>query len=156
AGMQLNKQWSALVYVEAATVPKIDAADIMANTITLIPYEPLITGGIGLQGRFGGPKTRVGGGNPNVTPNLVKKAVERPEWADLVGEVVDEAGKPVVGAKVNVRLKNHSGSGLTDDKGRYKIDKLPIGKTVDNNTTLDDTAAEIDCEVDKKKPAKTT
>jgi hypothetical protein len=158
-GFHLSKQWSALAFVEAAIVPSIPEAEAMANTFPLYPYEPLVTGGIGLQGRFGGPQPQprvVGGDNPNVKKNPIVKAVEAPEYADVSGEVVDDAGKPVVGAKVGVRLKNHTGSGVTDDKGRFKIEKLPIGKTVDNNTTLDDTVAEIECDVDKKKPFRQT
>ena len=68
----------------------------------------------------------------------------------------DETGKPVVGAKVTAKLKNNTGTAVTDDKGAYTVDKLPIGKTVDGVTTLDDTGAEVTIEVDGKKPASST
>jgi len=51
-GVAVNDAFSLIGYVEGAKVPKYDA---MA-TAPLIPYEPTITGGVGLQARFGGPK----------------------------------------------------------------------------------------------------
>ncbi|MBX3156986.1 MAG: carboxypeptidase regulatory-like domain-containing protein [Deltaproteobacteria bacterium] len=156
AGVHVNRQLSLLVFAEAAAVPSISAADVAANDIKLVPYEPLLTGGLGLQGRFGGPKEGRAKAEPKITENTVKKPVEVVESADVSGDVVDPSGKPVVGAKVNVRLKNHSGTGLTDDKGRYTVKDLPIGKTVDGATTLDDTGAEVEATLDGKKPAKVT
>src|SRR5262249_21260390 len=70
--------------------------------------------------------------------------------------VVDDAGRPVVGARVTIKLKNNTGSAVSDDKGAYTIAKLPIGKTVDGKTDLDDTGAEISAEVANKKPAAAT
>ncbi len=42
-GFHLNKQWTALAFVQLAKVPKIDAADLAAGNIALIPYEPAFT-----------------------------------------------------------------------------------------------------------------
>jgi hypothetical protein len=127
-------------------------SDVMANRITRIPYEPIVTGGIGLFGRFGGG---VRGGS-SVTANDKPRTIEIPEYADVTGQVVDEAGKPVAGAKVTVKLKNNTGTAVTDATGSFTVQKLPIGKTVEGTTTLDDTAAEVTVAVDGKKPATQT
>ena len=84
------------------------------------------------------------------------KDVEVIEYADVSGQVTDEAGGAVVGAKVTVTLKNHTGTGATDDKGAFTVSKLPIGKTVSGATTLDDAGASVAVEVDGKKPGSAT
>lgn len=150
AGYHVTPTISVLAFLAGAKVPGIDAADVMANDIKLVAYEPMITGGLGLQARFGGPKKQSG---------IVKidgPPIEVIETADVSGEVVDDTGNPVVGAKVTVKLKGHMGTGVTDEKGVYVVQKLPIGKTVSGVTTLDDTAAEVSVEVDGKKPASQT
>lgn len=153
AGMHVTKNWSLLAFVELAKVPGIDDADVALNVIPLIPYEPMITGGIGIQGRFGGKRAA---GDGHITINDKPQDVEVIEYAEVSGNVTDENGKPVVGAKVSVKLKKVTGTGVTDDKGDYVIEKLPIGKTLKGVTDLDDTAAEVTIEVDGKKPAKQT
>ncbi len=150
-GYHVNDEWSVLAFVELAKVPGLLMAEVTRNEITLIPYEPLITGGIGVQARFGGPKR-----DTHIRPNQDKVDVTVIEYAEVSGEIVDEAGQPVVGAKVNVRLKNNSGIGATDDRGQFVVTKLPIGKTVAGKTELDDTAAEVTVAVDGKKPASST
>lgn len=152
AGYHLTPEWSALVYVEGAKVPSITTAEVQANDLRLVAYEPLITGGLGLAARFGGPKGRRG----TIVDNTVKSDVEVIETADVSGEVVDETGKPVAGAKVLVRLKAKTGNAVTDDKGKWGVERLPIGKTVKGATTLDDTGAEVSVELDGKKAAKVT
>ena len=152
-GLHLTKSWSVLAFVEIAKVPSIDAADVVMNDIPLIPYEPMITGGLGVQGRFGGkPPSR----DEHITTNVEQKNVEVIEYAEVAGTVTDESGKPVVGAKVSVKLKKVTGTGITDDKGAYTVAQLPIGKTLEGVTELDDTGAELTIEVDGKKPAKQT
>ena len=84
---------------------------------------------------------------------MTSRRSRSPSTADVSGEIVDELGKPVVGAKVDVKLKNNTGTGVTDDKGAYVIEKLPIGQTVEGVTTLDDVAAEVSVDVSGKKPA---
>lgn len=149
-GVKLTSQWALLAYLEGAKVPSISDSDLMMNKVTLVPYEPLITGGLGLQGRFGGPHGVPDKGfvkkNPNPTP------IEQTEYAELAGDITDEAGKPVVGANITIKLKNNTGTAASDDKGHFVINKLPIGKTVDGKTTLDDTTAEVTISVEKKKP----
>ena len=151
AGYHITNEWSALVFVEGAKVPHISSTEVATNDIRLISYEPTITGGVGISGRFGGPKKGDTGiiSHPPIEITVV-------ETADLTGEVVDETGKPVVGAKVEAKAKNNTGTAVTDEKGTYTISKLPIGKTVKGVTTLDDTGVEVEVNLEGKKPAKTS
>ncbi len=146
-GFHLSNQWALLVHVEGAKVPGMLASDVMANDITLLPYEPAISGGIAFSGRFGGPK-KYG----TVTHNDNPVDVTVIEYAAVSGTVVDDGGKPVVGAKVSIKLKNNTGAGATDEKGQFTVSKLPIGKTVKGQTTLDDTTAAVEVTVDNMKP----
>ena len=151
-GVSLDDTFSVIGFVEAARVPKPDSVDaVMAGK--LVPYEPTITGGLGLQARFGGGK-RVAA--TQVTVNERPRAVEVAETADVSGVVLDDAGKPVVGARVTIKLKHHSGNAITDGKGVYSVQRLPIGKTIDGRTELDDTGAEIAVELADKKPGAAT
>lgn len=148
AGFRITPQYSVMAFVEGAKVPGLLLSDVMANDVRLIAYEPVITGGIGFQARFGGPKGPSG---------AVVKNVEPPSfdiYASAEGEVVDDAGKPVVGAKVTVQLKNNTGTAVTDDKGAWRVDKLPIGTSTKGVETIDDPTGEVTVEVDGKKPAK--
>jgi hypothetical protein len=154
-GVHLSPQWSALAYVQLARVPALDYADVMADRVTLLPYEPSVTGGVGLFARFGG-QDRAVTGNRQVTPNTTPRVIEVIEYADVAGTIVDDSGAAVAGAKVTLRLVHHTGTGATDEKGRYTIARLPIGKTVDGVTTIDDGAAELEIEVEGKKPRTTT
>jgi hypothetical protein len=153
AGIAVSDAVSVIGFVEAAKVPGLRETDVMAGNIVLIPYEPTITGGLGVQARFGERKSAE-------TSHIVKN--ERPapvtvvETADVSGSVHDDGGKPVIGAKVTIKLKNTTGTAATDGKGAYTIAKLPIGKTVDGKTELDDTGAEITVEVANKKPSSAT
>lgn len=149
-GLHLTNNWSLLAFVEVAKVPGIDAGDVAMNVVPLIPYEPMITGGLGLQGRFG-RKT-----DGHITVNPRPSEVEDTAFADVSGTVTDETGKPVIGAKVSVKLEKITGTGTTDDKGNFTVDRLAIGRTVKGTTTLDDTVAEVSLEVAGKKPVKQT
>ena len=152
-GLHLTDQWSVLAYVEGAKVPGLAQGDITAGSIAQIPYEPIVTGGLALQARFGGPQRTAAG---TITRNERPAQIEVIEYADVTGSISDEHGKPVVGARVTVKLARHTGTGVTDDKGTYRIERLPIGKTVDGQSTLDDTGAEVTIEVDQKKPIQQT
>ena len=154
AGVALNDVFTLVGFVEAAKVPSLSYTDVMAGNVVLVPYEPLVTGGLGLQARFGG-RTSVAGGS-HVVKNATPVPIVVVETADVAGIVFDDAGKPVVGAKVTVKLKNNTGNAVTDGKGAYTIGKLPIGKTVDGKTLLDDTGAEVSAEVANKKPGSAT
>lgn len=152
AGFHLNDSLSLALFVEGAHVPGMLASDVAANDITLLPYEPAITGGLMLTGRFGGG-AKPGG---TVTTNEHPVDVEVIEYAEVAGLVVDTSGKPVIGAKVTVKTKNHTGTAATDDKGAFSVAQLPIGKVVNGQAVLDDTGAEVSVEVDGMKPATST
>ena len=115
-GIAVGGAFTLVGFVEAAKVPGIPYSGVMAGNVVLVPYEPNITGGLGLQARFGGPKrTAVG----HIVKNTTPVPVEVIETADVAGIVFDDAGKPVVGAKVTVKLKNNTGTAVTDGKGAY-------------------------------------
>jgi hypothetical protein len=154
-GVSLSDSFTLIAFVEAAKVPEVPGSTHESMVGKRVPYEPSVTGGLGLQARFGGPK-RVAAAGAVITPNPLEQDITLPINADLAGAVFDDAGKPVVGAKVTVKLRSNSGTVYTDGKGTYTITKLPIGKTVGSKIELDDTAAEIEVEVANKKPGKTT
>lgn len=148
-GYHINKSWTVLAYLGGARVPKIESADISANDIKLVPYEPTFSFGVGLQGRFGGPTTQV---KKREDP----QDIDVPIFASVEGDVLDEAGKPVVGAKVTVKTSTYEGTGVTDDKGGWKVEKLPIGKTVKGVDNITDPNGEVTIDVSGKKPVKIT
>jgi len=153
-GVAVNDAFSVIGYVEVAKVPDVEYRDAAMTELVLVPFEASVTGGIGLQARFGGPR-RVAS-TSTIVRNERPVAVVVDETADLGGTVVDDAGKPVVGAKVTAKLKNHTATAITDDKGAFLVTRLPIGRTVDGKTELDDTAAQIEIEVANKKPGSAT
>jgi len=153
-GVAVSDAFTVIGFIEAAKVPGLAYSDVMAGDVVLVPYEPLVTGGLGLQVRFGGRGRAAG--TSHVVKNVTPSAVSVIETADAAGIVFDDAGKPVVGAKVTIKLKNHTGTAVTDGKGAYTIAKLPIGKTAGGRTVLDDTAAEVLAEVANKRPGSTT
>lgn len=149
-GYHINNSWTVLAYVGGARSPKITAAEITANDIKLVPYEPMISFGIGLQGRFGGA------GDGNVRKRQDPQDIDVPIFASIDGEILDEAGKPVVGAKVTVKTSTYEGTGVTDDKGAWQVEKLPIGKQVKGVENITDPVGEVTVDVSGKKPAKLT
>ncbi|HEX3762407.1 MAG TPA: hypothetical protein VHW23_27085, partial [Kofleriaceae bacterium] len=91
-GVAVNDAVSVIAYVEGAKVPGLNYSDVMHDmAVKLIPYEPVITGGLGLEARFGG--------RPKVVATSQIKRNERPvpvtviETADVTGTIVDDAGK---------------------------------------------------------------
>jgi len=160
AGFHINDSISAIVFLEAAKVPGVNLAQVMDNNIALVPYEPIFTGGLGIQARFGGPKA--------VAPMFVEKdcakrnppdcpAVKVAITTEISGTVMDNAGKPVVGAKVLLTLKNSQVEPVvTDDKGAYVFKGVRIGDSLEGKETIDETAAEISVEAGGMKPGKAT
>ena len=160
AGYHISDTISGVVFFEAAKDPGINDAQIDDQNIPLVPYEPLFSGGIGLQARFGGPKA--------VAPTFVEKdchkhnppdcpAVAAPILVEVSGTVVDTGGKPIVGAKVSLTLKNSQVEPtVTDDKGAYTLKGVRIGQTLEGKSTVDETAVEVAVDVPGMKPGKAT
>lgn len=154
-GYHVNPQWTLYAFVQLAKVPGLSYGDVAAGNILLIPYEPVFTGGLALAAHFG--KAVTGGtGGGKITKNKIPDAITVIEYAEVSGLVTDDSGKPVAGAKVTVKLKNNTGTATTDEKGEYLVSKLPIGKTIDGKTALDDLGAEVTIDVGGKKPKVTT
>jgi hypothetical protein len=155
-GFHISPQWAVYAFVEGAKVPGIDYNEVVANnTVTLVPYEPVFTGGLVVQARFGGPHRGTAGDGSVVKKNDKPESVNVVEFAEISGQVTDENSKPIVGAKVTIKLKKNTATPVTDDKGRYSV-KVQIGTTVDGKTDLDDTGAEVTIEVAGKKPSTST
>jgi hypothetical protein len=161
AGTWLTPTVAVMAYVEGAKDPDIELTQVMDADIPIVPYEPLITGGIALYGRFGGRSAAV---NPLVVEKDCAKhvppdcaGVKVPITADITGTIVDEAGAPLVGATVTLGLKSSTvPPAITDDKGAYTFAKVPIGNTVDGKPQIDEGAAQISVELDGRKPGSTT
>jgi hypothetical protein len=160
AGFHISSSFSAIVFAEAAKVPGINLAQVMDNNIPLVPYEPIFTGGIGLQARFGGPKSSA--------PLFVEKdcnkhnppdcpAVKVPLLAEVSGTVVNSTGKPVVGARVTLTLKaSQVEPVITDDKGAYVFKGVPIGSIAEGKSTVEETGIEVNVDLAGMKPGKAT
>lgn len=160
AGYHITDTISAVVFLEAAKMPGINDAQIDDNNIPLVPYEPLFSGGIGIQARFGGPKA--------VGPTFVEKdcnkhnppdcpAVKVPLLVEVTGTVIDTAGKPVVGAKVSLTLKAAQvDPTVTDEKGAFTLKGVPIGSTIEGKQEIVESAVEVNVDVAGMKPGKAT
>ena len=160
AGYPFNDKFSGVFFFEAAKVPGINDAQIDDNNIPLVPYEPIFSVGVGLQARFGGPQKQA----PLFTERECAKRnppdcpdIKVPITTEVTGTVVDNTGKPVVGAKVSLGLKlSQVNPVVTDDKGTYVFKGVPIGNTLAGKSTIEETAGEVTVEVDKMKPGKAT
>jgi hypothetical protein len=160
AGYNITDTISGIVFLEAAKTPGINDAQIDDNNIPLVAYEPLFTGGIGIQARFGGPKA--------VAPTFVEKdcnkrnppdcpAVKVPLPVEVTGTVIDTSGKPVVGARVSLVLKaSQVNPTVTDEKGAFTLGGVPIGSTVEGKQEIVESAVEVNVEVAGMKPGKAT
>ncbi len=160
AGFHINDSISAIVFLEAAKVPGINLAQVMDNNIPLIPYEPIFTGGLGIQARFGGPKAS--------KPMFVEKdcakrnppdckAVPVAITTEITGKVVDNGGKPVVGAKVLLTLKKSQVEPVvTDENGGYVFKGVRIGEALEGKEAIDESAAEVSATAGGMKPGKAT
>ncbi|HUS31200.1 MAG TPA: carboxypeptidase regulatory-like domain-containing protein [Kofleriaceae bacterium] len=157
AGYHITDTISGIVFFEATKSPGVNDAQVDDANIPLVPYEPLLAGGIGLQARFGGPKAVK---NPFDEKDCHKHnppdcpAVKVPLLAKITGTVVDTGGKPVAGAKVSVSLKNSQAEPtVTDEKGAYSLD-VRIGESVDGKETIDEAGVEVNVDVSGMKPGK--
>jgi hypothetical protein len=154
AGFRVNDTWSVLAFVEGAKVPGILADQVMRNSVPLLPFEPIVTGGIGIEARFGGRHDMLIVDRDCHKTNTCQEVAVR-VTADIEGTVVDAAQKPVVGAKVTVTLKNSQvAAQATDAQGKYRFADVPIGKSAGGQVTLEESGVVISVEVANMKPGK--
>jgi hypothetical protein len=150
-GVSLTRRAALSAFALAARVPSATAA----GELPLIPYEPTLTAGLAMALQLGG-HARPAGLPAHVRPNRAPVEIAVVEHAELVGRVVDDAGQPVVGAVVTVKLRAHTATGVTGSGGEVRVAQIPIGRTVAGRTALDDTAAEVAVAVTGKRPAALT
>jgi hypothetical protein len=147
AGVRLSPRTSVIAFAQLAKVATPPADQLMADgTVPLIAYDPRLNFGLGLEGRFGGGGERSGGsGKPYVvTENPIDQPIAVAKVAAISGTVLDDAGAPVVGAKVTISTEKKTGTAITDARGKYRIGELAPGP------------AKIDIEVAGKKPQQLT
>jgi hypothetical protein len=157
-GYHLNDMFAVLAYAEMAKSPYITAAQVADNNIPLVPYEPVVTFGIGLSAQFGHSKPEAQFKGCAYTPEGCP-AVETPIVADITGTVTDDSDKPVVGAKVTLKLANVTIDPVaTDSQGEYVFKAARIGTQAEATKSkpavhrIDETNATVTVEVDGKKP----
>jgi hypothetical protein len=130
---RLNDTLTAQLYL-ASNIQENPTVTAM-NTIALIPYGPLIAGGLGLQARFGGPGKPTTVVGPVTTtcddPDPAKRPagcpVEPPpaKLAAISGQVTDDAGAPLANAKVTITDCDGKVTTLTTGAdGKYRADQL--------------------------------
>jgi hypothetical protein len=168
AGTRVADQWELVAFVEGAKVPGVQAVQVQSMSIPIIPYEPVISGGIGLIARFGGDSKRL------LTKQLACwetaegcKPDERPLLVEVEGTVVDDTGKPMVGAKVSLQGHVYTGAiapTITDAKGEYRFKDVQVGRRVTTPSQsgakteekVDETSLDVAVELSDKKPGSAT
>jgi hypothetical protein len=161
-GYHINDQLAVLAFAELAKVPYVTLAQVMDNNIPLVPYEPVFTFGVGLAVQFGNSKHEAQFKGCAYTPEGCP-AVETPITADITGTVVDEGDKPVVGAKVSIKLANVTVDPVaTDQAGKYTFKAVRIGTHAEATKSkpalhrIDETGVALAVAVDGKKPGSAT
>jgi hypothetical protein len=163
-GYHINDQWGVLAYLELAKSPYVTTSQVTDGNIPLIPYEPLVTFGVGLSAKFGGPHKIMLPPehfcDTQADANSVSNCPGDPIVAKISGVVQDEGGKPIVGAKVSIKLKDTQPSAATDATGAYGVE-VPLGKNYHTHfhgdvTKIEEASAQVDVAVDGKKPATVT
>jgi len=161
-GYHINDLFSVLAFAAMAKSPYITIAQTLDNNIPLVPYEPVFTIGLGLSAQFGNSKAEAQFKGCAYTPEGCP-AVETPIVADISGSVTDDSDKPVVGAKVALKLANVTVDPVaTDSTGKYVFKGARIGTQAEATTSkpavhrIDETNATISVEVDGKKPGTAT
>src|SRR5205085_2450494 len=95
------------------------------------------------------------------------KPDERPIFGAVSGTVVDDTGKPVVGAKVSIKGHVYSEAPaptVTDAKGSYRFADVKIGRRVttpskagpQTDEKLDETSIDVAVELADRKPGTAT
>ncbi len=128
AGVRIAPTVSLLGFFQAATAPDARAAMMAQQPVPLVPYETAVTFGLGLETRFGGeapaPARRV----TTIETPAQPEPPAQPKRAELSGAVLDDAGAPVAGAKVElVRDGKVVATSATDAKGKYQLPDLAPG-----------------------------
>lgn len=78
-------------------------------------------------------------------------------YAELTGRVLDPVGKPVVGVKVSMVLRETTVPlAVSDESGTYVFRRIPIGYTQEGKTTLRESDVELVVEIDGVKIARVT
>lgn len=145
AGVRLSPRTSMIAFAQLAQVATPPAEQLMKDgTVPLISYDPRFNFGLGLEGRFGGHSERDAARPYVVTENPREQPVAVAKVAAISGTVLDDAGAPVVGAKVTVATETKTGTAITDARGKYHIGELPLGP------------AKLDFDVAGKKPQQLT
>lgn len=165
AGVRLAGRWQLAAFVEAASEPDVTAAQVMKLDIPIFPYEPEITGGLSLAAGFGG------GGAAHGPPPCWEAPAgctpeEQPLYGVVAGSVVDDAGKPVAGARVTVKGHTHdaAATAVTGADGTYRIERVEVGRRIatpgprgaTTEDKLDETSLEVTAELADRKPATAT
>jgi len=166
-GVHLNDQWGLVAYVDLVKSPGIEAAQAAAGSIPIIPYEPIVTGGISLNARFGGPKVKIPEGpKPCWETAEGCKPDEKPMFGDVTGSVLDDAGKPLVGAKVTVKGHTYSetGTDTTKSDGTFRVKDVKVGRRITTpskagpttDEKVDETSLDVAVELADRKPGAAT
>ncbi len=161
-GYHLNDMFAVLAYAEMARSPYITLAQVADNNIPLVPYEPVFTVGLGLSAQFGNTRADARFKGCAYTSEGCP-AVETPIVADISGVVTDDGDRPVVGAKVSLKLANVTVDPVaTDSAGKYTFKAVRIGTQAVATSSkpavhrIDETNATVSVEVDGKKPGTAT
>lgn len=132
AGVRVADRWELAAFVEAASEPGVSAAQVHHFNIPVYPYEPELTGGLSLAAGFGGAGAAVHEPPPCWdTPAGCTPEIE-PLYGVVTGSVVDQAGKPVAGARVTVQGHTYgaAASYVTDADGSYRIEHVQVGRRI--------------------------
>lgn len=128
AGVRIAPSVSLLGYLQLASAPDARAAMMAQQPLPLVPYETAVTFGLGLETRFGGEAPPPSRNVVTVEPLVQPEPPAQPKRAELAGAVLDDAGAPVAGAKVElVRDGKVVATIATDAKGKYKLPDLAPG-----------------------------
>jgi hypothetical protein len=165
-GYAFTPHWHAIAFIDAVKSPGVLDTQAMANEIPLIPYEPVLTTGLGVQARFGG-----GSASPSRADAQRRscwdtpagcESEEQPLVGAIAGTVLDDDGKPLGGATVTITGKATGVSAMatTSADGTYAITNIRLGKRTLTPTrigptstdTLEETELEMRIEADGRDP----